>query len=443
MLVELSGDENFLQDKLRSSWSREEKLDADPVRFELADTGRAELADTGKAELADTSWPAVDPGSPGPPPVRLWTKPTLHRYRWQNPFGGDEMTLSAAATCRRHCADLSAAWTESGENAYGCIKQLFVLKKSNRGLKTLLSIGGWTFSANFAAVASTDAGRSTFATSSVVLMRDWGFDGIDIDWEYPKDAEEAESLALLLAAVRAKLDEYASQHAPGYRFLLTMAAPAGKAHYEKLDLKRLSGLVDTFYLMGYDYAGPFASHAAHQANLYTNAAKSTTTPFSTNAAIAAYLEAGVPASQIVLGMPLFGRAFQNTAGLGEPFCGVGRGSWDDGTMDDSGAWDYKALPQPGAAVMYDETAVASFSYDAEARALISYDTPRTVKRKVAYITEKGLGGSMFWEASGDRTDGDSLITTSFEALGACCLGEGQNYLEYPISRYGNIRRKLE
>ncbi|KAH7363591.1 endochitinase [Plectosphaerella cucumerina] len=312
---------------------------------------------------------------------------------------------------RRYPTD---SWTESGENAYGCVKQLFNLKKSNRGLKTLLSIGGWTQSANFPAVASTDAGRSTFARSSVVLMRDWGFDGIDIDWEYPDDAEESENLALLLAAVRDELDAYASQHAPGYRFLLTIASSAGKAHYENLDLKRISGLVDVFYLMGYDYSGPFASHAAHQANLYANAAKSTTTPFSTDAAIAAYLEAGVPAAQIVLGMPLFGRAFQNTAGLGEPFCGVGRGSWDDGSMEDSGAWDYKALPRPGAEVMYDDTAVASFSYDAQARTLISYDTPRTLKTKASYVRDKGLGGAMFWEASGDRTDGDSLITTSRE-----------------------------
>lgn len=299
-------------------------------------------------------------------------------------------------------------------------------------MKTMLSIGGWTWSTNFPVAASTEAGRLAFAQSSVALMKDWGFDGIDVDWEYPADEREADNFALLLAAVRDELDRYAAQHAQGYRFLLTIASPAGRAQYEKLDLKRISGIVDTFNLMAYDYSGPW-SNAAHQANLYANAANLAATPFSTDAAIAAYLEAGVPASQIALGMPLYGRAFQGTDGLGKPFAHVGVGSWENGV------WDYKALPRPGATVILDDVAVGSFSYEDQSRTLVSYDTPDVVKRKVSYIKAKGLAGSMFWEASGDRTDEDSLISTSFEALGQPDAGTGFNNLQYPNSRYANIR----
>ncbi|KAI0129736.1 42 kDa endochitinase [Xylariales sp. AK1849] len=323
------------------------------------------------------------------------------------------------------------SWNDVGNNAYGCVKQLYLLKKANRNLKTLLSIGGWTYSTNFPAAASTAATRAQFASTAVTLMKDWGFDGIDIDWEYPANATEAANFVSLLQAVRSALDTYAATYAPGYHFLLTIASPAGPTNYNQMQLGTMAGIIDYFNLMGYDYAGSWDTTSGHQANLYPNPSNPTSTPFSTDAAITAYVAAGVPAGQIILGMPIYGRAFESTNGIGQTYSGVGSGSWEDGI------WDYKVLPKAGATEIYDSVSGATYSYDSSAKELISYDTPAMVQTKVSYLKSKGLGGSMFWEASADKNDSSSLIGTSYTSLGG--LKSTQNLLSYPDSVYDNIK----
>jgi hypothetical protein len=92
----------------------------------------------------------------------------------------------------------------SGNNLSGFLQQFYLLKKQNRRLKVLLSIGGANYSSHFAlpTLNSTGLWISTFASSVVSLVNSTGLDGLDIDWQYPDGASQAGNFVPLLQMVR-------------------------------------------------------------------------------------------------------------------------------------------------------------------------------------------------------------------------------------------------
>ena len=96
------------------------------------------------------------------------------------------------------------------------------LKQRKAGLKTLIAIGGWndSMSPKYSQMVSDPNKINTFVNSVLAFLQRYGFDGLDLDWEYPATAADKAGLTQLLAALR-------SAFAP-YGYLLTLAVNVGQ-----------------------------------------------------------------------------------------------------------------------------------------------------------------------------------------------------------------------
>ena len=118
-------------------------------------------------------------------------------------------------------------------------------------------------------------------------------------------------------------------------------------------------------------------------------------------------------------------------------------------------YDYRALPLPGTYVLRDEKAMASWSMNYQTGEMISFDTEDVGQWKGQWIKDQGLGGSMFWELSGDKNGeregmekgpgkdpqpGRSLVKVVKEAMGD--LDTTPNWLNYTSSRFENMRNGM-
>ncbi|EGR51271.1 glycoside hydrolase family 18 [Trichoderma reesei QM6a] len=323
--------------------------------------------------------------------------------------------------------------TQGLNDVHGAVEQVFLLKKRHRHMKTLLSIGGWNMSQSgkFAPVLNTNEGRIRFAKTAVNLLANWGLDGIDIDYEYPINEREAVGFVDLLRECRKALDEYASLHNQRYHYLLTAAVSAAQQHYKWLDMPAIDRYLDAWHLMAYDYAGSWDDLSGDQSNVFHDATNPHRTRANSDQAVNDYVAAGVNPEKIILGIPLYGRSFMNTDGPGKPYEGVGKGSIE------KGVWLYRDLPRPGSVVNLNRDIIAAYSYDNATRELVTYDNMETTTLKAEYLGKKGLGGAVFWEASGDRSGDESLIKAVARKM--ALLDISMNMLSYPQSQFSNIR----
>lgn len=315
------------------------------------------------------------------------------------------------------------AVVEDGEvvlegDAASRLQKLIALKATHPGLKVMISVGGWG-AGGFSEAASTAAGRQKFADSAARLVARQHADGLDVDWEYPgsdladiaASPHDREHFTALIKTLRATLDKVGADngHVGANHYLLSIAS-ADSRYVQGIDLAAVAPYLDWFNLMTYDFNNSLTSLTGHHTGLHA-AASAPATARTTQRAVREYLAAGVPAHKIVIGVAFYGLRFNGVH--------PARHGRYQSYVEFGGAYPWPQLKREfinhdGYVRYWDERADAPYLWNASTHSFITYDGPRSIAAKAAYVTSHHLGGIMFWEATQD--DHNQLLDAIWRGL---------------------------
>ncbi|GAE32515.1 glycosyl hydrolase family 18 protein [Alkalihalobacillus hemicellulosilyticus] len=332
-------------------------------------------------------------------------------------------------------------------NFEGNFKELIEFKEANPHVETLISIGGWTMSNYFSDMALKKESRAIFIDSVIEFIRTFGFDGVDLDWEYPgyggewhndPRPEDKENFTKLLRELREALDVAGEEDHSYYPLSIAVAANAGN-YLNHVEMPEIMEYVDWINLMTYDMSGPWDRFdfedeglswgeqpyiSGFNAPLYGDTLDPWGSWLTVQGTVDAYLAAGVESKEMVLGIAFYGRSWANCDGdrnngmfdkcyPGEDGNVAGKGTWELGVLD---YWDIKEnyLIDDGFKRYWSEEALVPWLYNDDTKEVITYDDEQSIAEKMNFIKEYELGGAMIWEITQDR-DG-SLMEVIFDHL---------------------------
>ncbi|KAK3083195.1 hypothetical protein FSP39_016475 [Pinctada imbricata] len=291
------------------------------------------------------------------------------------------------------------------DNKQGRYFEFTKLKEKYPHLKTMLSVGGQNTKGLFEGKMDSSASIRQFADNIRIYLKDRNFDGVDIDWEYPAKFYK-DRFTEFLRALREDFDQYAQEGHP--RLLLSIAAAPGKDDIDSsYDVAQISRYVDFINVMAYDYYGQWSHSAGYNSPLYTTDPSST---LSQNWTINYYLRLGAPPHKLVMGI--------NAAAVGltlkdasdnKPGAPVINGGVPKGPiLEVPGRRSYQEmcslLRTSGFSTHWDQG--HAMTYALKGNQWFGYETERSVKTKVEYAMNLGLGGVMFWSLDIDDFTGN-------------------------------------
>lgn len=299
---------------------------------------------------------------------------------------------------------------ETKDGTPGFYARITGLKKANPKLKVLLAIGGWSFGTQkFKEMSTTRYARQTFIYSAIPFLRARNFDGLDMDWEYPKGSDDKKNFVLLLKELKEAFDAEAQEFLQP-RLLLSAAVPVGPDNIRGgYDVPAVASYLDFINLMAYDFHGKWERETGHNAPLYAPSTDSEwRKQLSVDNAAKIWVQMGTPRDKLIIGMPTYGRSFTlaSPAKHGPNAPATGGGKQGEYTKE-AGFLAYYEICEMllnGAVYVWDDEMKVPYMVDGDQ--WIGFDDERSIRHKMGWIKENGYGGAMAWTVDMDDFSGN-------------------------------------
>ncbi|KAF7941509.1 hypothetical protein BELL_0234g00160 [Botrytis elliptica] len=281
-------------------------------------------------------------------------------------------------------------------------KQVADVKSSSSGnsaLEVYVSIGGWAFSDDhtatqplFSNIAGNEANRTLFSQNVLQFLTTYGFDGVDLDWEYPGAEDrggsetDVQGYPLLVKQLRETFDKSPKGDGLG----ITFTVPSSYWYLRWFDLPKMVPYINSINMMTYDLHGVWDSHS-HIGSIvqaHTNLTE-------IKLAMELLWRNNVPPEKVVLGLGFYGRAFQLlSTDCQVPGCMFSGASAKGPCTGEGGILGYFEIqdilndPNQHIDIKYDEAAAINyFTYNTNQ--WVSYDNETTFAQKVEYANSIG------------------------------------------------------
>ncbi|XP_032059216.1 acidic mammalian chitinase-like [Aythya fuligula] len=306
------------------------------------------------------------------------------------------------------------------------------LKNQNENLKTLLAIGGWNFgTAKFSAMVSTPENRQTFINSVIKFLRQYQFDGLDLDWEYPgsrgSPAQDKGLFTVLVKEMLAAFEQEAKQVGKP-RLMITAAVAAGLSNIQSgYEIAELGKYLDYFHVMTYDFHGSWDGKTGENSPLYKSPVDTgDLIYFNVDYAMNYWKSNGAPAEKLLVGFPTYGHNFvlQNPSdtAVGAPASGPGPAGPYTRQAGFLAYYEICTFLDSGATQAWDAPQDVPYAY--KGNEWVGYDNIKSFNIKIDWLKKNNFGGAMVWSLDMDDFTGTfckqgkyPLITTLKNALG--------------------------